>query len=139
LVSTRCGDRHLSAIIDNDTVPDAYASRAPGCERVVVGDQDKSHAGFLAELEQEVGDIRYVGAVEIPRRLIGEQELRFIDNGAGDRHPLTFATGQLGDLRPFSPTRSSAAAARTAGRPTDKPRPRSASSTFSNAVKVGIK
>jgi hypothetical protein len=63
-------------------------SRAPGCERVVVGDQDKSHAGFLAEVEQEVGDIRYVGAVEIPRRLIGEQELRFIDNGSGDRHPL---------------------------------------------------
>jgi hypothetical protein len=62
-----------------------------------MGDQDESHVGFFAEIEQEVGDIRYVVAVEIPGRLIGEQELRFIDNGASDRHPLTFAAGQLGD------------------------------------------
>jgi hypothetical protein len=82
VLSTRCGGRHLSAIIDNHTVPDAYTAWAPGRERVVVGDQDESHVGFFVEIEQEVGDIRYVVAVEIPRRLIGEQEFRFIDNGA---------------------------------------------------------
>ena len=40
------------------------------------------------------------GAVEVAGRLVGEHDRRAPDEGAGDRHPLALASGELGGLEP---------------------------------------
>jgi len=62
-----------------------------------VGHQDERRAGFLTQPEQQIGDVRRAGAVEIPGRLIGQQQLRLIDDRARDRHPLPLAARKRGD------------------------------------------
>src|SRR5262249_52864520 len=53
--------------------------------------------GHLTQVEQEIGDLLSAGAVEIPGRLIGQQQFRLTDDGARNRHALTLAARKPGD------------------------------------------
>ena len=55
---------------------------------------DDGFAGFV-QLGQHHHDFIAGPAVEVPGRLVGEDELRVVHQGAGDRHPLLLAPGQL--------------------------------------------
>src|SRR5262249_20302914 len=54
---------------------------------------------LAAELGEEVQDLRAGGAVEVPRRLVGQQDARTHDHGARDRDALALAAREL--LRPM--------------------------------------
>ena len=58
----------------------------------IVGDEDHRHARRVEVVEQR----HHLGArcaVEVPGRLIGQQEAGLGHQGAGDRHALLLATG----------------------------------------------
>ena len=60
----------------------------------VVGDQQDRHAGLLAQLAQQVQDLRLNGDIEGSRRLVGDQEARVAGQRHGDHHPLAHAARQ---------------------------------------------
>ena len=64
--------------------------RAAG-QRAVVGDQDQGQAAFPPELLQQRDDLVPGVLVQVPGRLVGQQHLRRLDQGAGDRDPLLLA------------------------------------------------
>ena len=47
------------------------------------------------ELVEQLDDRGARGGVEVARRLVGQQQRRVADDGAGDRDPLAFAAGEL--------------------------------------------
>src|SRR5436190_2078029 len=47
------------------------------------------------QIAEQVQDLPAGLGVEVSRRLIGEEERRFVDQRAGDRHALALAAGQL--------------------------------------------
>jgi hypothetical protein len=60
----------------------------------VVRDQHDRGAGRV-ELLQQAEDADAGGRVEVPGRLVREQDRGLADQGAGDRDPLPLAAGQL--------------------------------------------
>src|SRR6266446_4927838 len=97
LGSDRPGDQRPQRIFHNGAVAQPDLPGTPGRERIVVRDQNERHAAHLLQIEQEIGDLFGAGAVEIPGRLIGKQQLRLADDGARDRHTLTLAARKPGD------------------------------------------
>jgi hypothetical protein len=59
-----------------------------------VGDEDDGLAG-LVELLEDAHDLFRRARVEVAGRLVGEDDGRIGDQGAGDRHPLLLAPGEL--------------------------------------------
>ena len=79
---------HDRAVFHRHAPPRARADRR------VVRDDDQCHAARVQGLEQ-VHDIVAGGAIEVARRLVGEDQRRLHDGGARDRHPLALAAGEL--------------------------------------------
>ena len=65
-----------------------------GGDRGVVGDQDQGVTA-LVEVGQERHHDRLVDRVEVPRRLVGEDQRRLVDQRPGDADPLLLASGEL--------------------------------------------
>ena len=64
-------------------------------EWAFVGDHDDGHAELRPEFAEEREDGFAGGGVEIAGWLVGEKNLRAIDEGAGDGDALLFAAGEL--------------------------------------------
>src|SRR4051795_4477193 len=60
----------------------------------LVGDQDHGVARPM-ELVEEQHDLLGRGRIEVAGGLVGEQDRRLVDQGAGDGHALALAAGQL--------------------------------------------
>src|SRR6516225_8676279 len=60
----------------------------------VMRDHEDGVAG-LVELAKNVDDDFLVGFVEVAGGFVGEDELRLINERAGDRHALLFTTGKI--------------------------------------------
>jgi hypothetical protein len=79
--------------------------------------------------------------VEVARRLVGEDDRRTVDQGAGDGDALAFAAGKLrGQVLEARarPTRVSKARAAAVAENAGTPAMRAANATFSSAVSSGI-
>ena len=61
----------------------------------VVGDQEDRHPEPLAQLEQQLEDLRLDRHVERGRRLVGDEQLRVAGERHRDHHPLAHAAGEL--------------------------------------------
>ena len=60
--------------------------------------QEQRGAAFGVQGEEQIGDARAGGAVEIAGGLVGEQDLRPRRQGAGQRHALLLAARQLAGI-----------------------------------------
>ena len=58
----------------------------------MVGHDDGSETAFAGEREKKREDKLRSGVIEIPGGLVGQQETRLADQGAGERDPLLLAT-----------------------------------------------
>ena len=67
-------------------------------EAAVMGDDDQGATPLLLLLAQEGKDLVTPFVIEVARGLIGEEHGRVLDQGAGDRHALLLAAGELGRL-----------------------------------------
>lgn len=65
------------------------------CERWIVRDHDQGRLFFAHQVHQQLQNRHAVLGVEISRRLIGKQNIGFIDNGAGDGDALLFSTREF--------------------------------------------
>jgi len=64
-----------------------------------VGDEHDRLTGLPVQLGQHVVHVAGVCTVQVARRLVGEKELRLIDERTRDADALLFATGELaGDV-----------------------------------------
>ncbi len=61
----------------------------------VVRDHDDRGVEGFAGIAQEFEDFCAGFGVEVARRFVGEDDFRFVDEGAGDGDPLLLATGEL--------------------------------------------
>ena len=61
----------------------------------IVGDEDEGGAGALVVLKQEVENHAAVGGVEVAGGLVGHDDGRLDDEGAGDGDALLLAAGEL--------------------------------------------
>ena len=100
---------------------------------------DRDHRSARACLfTEQFEDLDSCGEIQFPRRLVGEQDRIAGSQGAGDRHTLLLAAGQLvwgkcSDRSP-SPTRSSTSSASGAS---SRPAASIPNCTFSLAVSPG--
>ena len=61
----------------------------------VVGDEHHRHAALVAQVEDQLEDLRLRRHVERCRRLVGNQQLRLERQRHGDHRPLTLPAGEL--------------------------------------------
>lgn len=61
----------------------------------IMGDQHQSRTAFLVQFEQQVADALASVAVEVAGGFVGKQHVGLGGKGAGNRHSLLFATGEL--------------------------------------------
>ena len=120
----------------------AHHALAAPRQAVLMRDQEQGGAAFGIQREQQIGDGRAIGAVEIAGGFVGEQDLRPRRQRAGQRHALLLAAGQLRRdngrcARPGRRRASSASAPVARHRP--RPISSSGTATFSSAVMVGIR
>jgi len=69
-----------------------------------VGDEQHGGLGFRSHAEQEILHLHAGELIERAERLVHQQELRAVDQGAAQRNPLLHATGELrriGRLEPL--------------------------------------
>ena len=66
----------------------------------IVGHEDEGRPLFLVELGHELDHARAGGGVEVARGLVGEKQLRAMNEGAGQRHALLLTARQLGRFAP---------------------------------------
>src|SRR5579872_5663623 len=66
--------------------------------RGVVGDHHDGEPGRV-ELVEQVHERGRVPRVQVPGRLVAQQQARPVDQGPGDRHPLALPAGQRGGQR----------------------------------------
>ena len=64
-------------------------------ERVIVRDENDRRLRFAIERLEQLDDVRAGVAVEISRRLVGEQDARRVRECARDRDALLLAAGEL--------------------------------------------
>ena len=83
------------AIDDPAVVQANYPSGAPGRKLTVVRDEDNGEA-LLVESDHQVGDSVAVVVIEVAGGLVGEENVRLFNEGAGQCHPLLFAAGEIG-------------------------------------------
>lgn len=82
--------RRLAPIVDHLTIAKHDASGGPGGDVVLVGDDDQRHASRIQGRE-EPHHLLGRGRVQRPGGFIGQNELRVVDQRAGDRHALLLA------------------------------------------------
>ena len=81
------------AFFDNHAVVDADDALGVTGDILVVGDEDDGETFLLVELLQHPEHFDGGAGVEIAGGLVGEEELRAVDEGAGDGHALLLAAG----------------------------------------------
>ena len=64
------------------------------CHCRVVGDDDDAAVIFVSEPVEDLHDVLAVGAVQVARGLVGQDDLAAGGQGAGDGDPLLFAAGE---------------------------------------------
>jgi hypothetical protein len=62
---------------------------------VLVGDEQHGDAVLAVEALEDLHDLDAGAAVEVAGGLVGQDELRVVDQRARDRHPLLLAAGEL--------------------------------------------
>jgi len=77
------------------TIDDFNSVFAPFCQRCVMGDEQHCRSLFLIELHQQVEDRIGAAAVEIARRLIGEEEGGVHRKCPGQGDPLLLTPAQM--------------------------------------------
>ena len=86
-------------LVDDAAVADEDDPVGPRGELRVVGHDDRRHAA-LARGQDQAHDALGVRRVQRAGGLVGQQQLAFADDGAGDGHPLALAARQLvGEVR----------------------------------------
>ncbi len=123
-----------------DAVLQAQDALAAARQLEVVGHEDQGRAALAVEPEDEL-DHRVRGvAVQVAGRLVAEEDLRAVDEGAGQGDPLLLAARELDRIMVGARGQAHPLEERPALRLAAAPRPRSSSgtSTFSRAVRVGM-
>ena len=57
--------------------------------------EDEGHVALPRQIEEQREDLVGGDAIEVARRLVGEDAIRRAGEGAGDRDALALATGKL--------------------------------------------
>ncbi len=60
-----------------------------------MGDHDQAGAPLPVQLQHQLEDTLRIGSVQVARRLVGENDLRFRHQRPGHRSPLPLAAGEL--------------------------------------------
>src|SRR3990172_2078472 len=94
LPSQRLVRGHEGIVFRNQAVLKADRPRGPEEVRPVVRDHEHRLPPFV-QTGKQVQDLLPGGGVEVPRRLVGEQDRGIVHQRAGDRHPLAFAAGEF--------------------------------------------
>ena len=92
-VGEQQADRRL--LDDAAGIHDHHPMRDLGHHAEIVGDQHDGRARALAQVAQEVEDLRLDGDVERRRRLVGDQDLGIAGQCHGDHHALAHAAREL--------------------------------------------
>ena len=79
-----------------ETVAEVDGAVGNGGELFIVGDNDKGLAEAVAEVEEEVVQLLLVLGVEGAGRLVGQDDSRVVDEGAGNGYALLLAARELG-------------------------------------------
>ena len=87
-----------ATVFDNPAIHQPDLALAPFGYGGIMGDQQKGRPVPGVLLEQAIDDELTGIAVEISGGLVGEQQLRSGDEGAGDRHALLLAARQLAGI-----------------------------------------
>src|SRR5258706_15850556 len=80
--------------VDDLAVDDLDAALGTVGDAGVVGDEDDGLVGG-GEVFEDADDLAAGFRVEVGRRLVGQDERRLVDEGAGDGYALALAAGQL--------------------------------------------
>jgi len=83
------GGEELAVAHDGEAVGEGF------CEGALVGDHDDGHAELRLEFAEKGEDGFAGGGIEIAGGLVGEKNLRAIDESAGDGDALLFAAGKF--------------------------------------------
>ena len=75
-----------------------YSAAREGGDGGVVRDEDEGRAALAPEVDEDVQDRRARRAVEVSRRLVGEEKRRPRSEGPGERHALLLASRELGGV-----------------------------------------
>ena len=78
---------------------DTHAVRHLADHAEVVGDQQQRHSQPVAQILQQLEDLRLHGDVQRRGRLVGDQEIGLARQGHGDHHPLPLPAGELMRIR----------------------------------------
>ncbi len=91
-------DRLTIAVLHDTSAPSAMCRITVGLlgEAQVVGDHDEGHPRIAIEVAELRHDLRFGLFVEIGGRLVGEQQGRLVDEGAGDGRAPLLSGRQLG-------------------------------------------
>src|SRR5262249_3887118 len=90
----------VADIAVNQAVLDGDLSRRMGGDLSVVCDHDDGLAALPIETLEFSQDLRARFGVKVAGRLIGQDDLRLIDESAGDGHALLLSAGQLAGQMP---------------------------------------
>src|SRR5580692_8151705 len=85
----------ISNVLDDAAIPHVQLARAAVGEPDVVRDQEEARALARVLGEEAIDDHLAGRRIEIAGRLIGEDQSRRGDKGAGDRDALLLAAGKL--------------------------------------------
>ena len=79
-----------------------HLDHAPGRSRhlVIVRDQDDCHPLLTIELPEQLHHLGTALAIQVARRLVGQNQTGLVDQGTRNRHALLLATAEL--ARPVS-------------------------------------
>ena len=72
----------------------AYDSPGPAGDVIFVRDHDDGFARLI-QLGEQGHDFVAGARIEVARRLVGQNDVRIVDQGAGNGHALLLAAGQL--------------------------------------------
>jgi hypothetical protein len=86
--------RGCKIVGDDVAVGEANNARGVFEQALVMRGEDEGKTEAAVEIAHEVDELSGVARVEIGGRLVGEDEGRAVDDGAGDRHALTFSSGE---------------------------------------------
>ena len=71
----------------------------------IVSDQPERRVPLAHKVHHEIEDLRLDGDVEPARRLVGDEELRLVEQRHGDQHALRHADAELMGIGAGAPSR----------------------------------
>jgi hypothetical protein len=82
-------------VSDHEAVAEMNLSISAGGDIGIVGDHDERGAGFALASRKQVENMLAVDRVEVAGRLVGEDDGRVENKGAGKSDALLFSAGKL--------------------------------------------